>query len=204
MKKWAFFLVLLIIPAFSCFAGSFYSNIVVLSVDVQNFVTILLQMGITSYYVLTNNIAVIYEKRLDDQDTDYGINLTKNITKNFNSITVYTTIHDSDIVLMYIYKNDELIFLYNSKPGYFNGKDIPPKIENIDKLLEEFPFVTKEEIMNVLTSDETFADDLHKNIVEILKLPLHSVGFGYNYINDIEERKYFENTFNVKIETIGE
>jgi hypothetical protein len=204
MKKIAIFLALLLIPTFSCFAGSFYSNIVVLSVNAENFVPSLLQMGITAYYVLKNNIGVIFEDKIDEQSIEYGAILSKNISTIFNSITVYTTIHDSDVVFMYIYKNGQLIFSYNSAPGYFNGDDLPPQIENIDKLLLEYKDIDKEEFINVLNSNEIFADDLHGDIARILDLPPYSVGFGYTYLNDIDERNYFEEEFNVKVERIGE
>jgi len=205
MKKIVFFTVLSVSPFFPCFAGSFYSNIVVLSADVQNFHEILTQMDINAYYVLKDSVAVIYEENIDDQDIKYGMKLSKNISKIFNSIAVYTTVHDSDIVLMYVYKNDNLIFLYDSMPGYFNGEDIPPRIRFLDKLIEVFPFVSKEEMLNVLTTsiDELFAEELHERIINLLELPLFSVGFGYNFLNDTDERRYFEDDFQVRVDKIG-
>jgi len=76
MKKIVFVLVLLLVPSL-CFAGSFYTNIVVLSVGAEKFVPLLLQAGVTAYYVLKDNTAVIFEKRLDDQNIEYGAKLTK-------------------------------------------------------------------------------------------------------------------------------
>jgi hypothetical protein len=205
MKKSVFFTFFSVFLFFPCFAGSFYSNIVVLPADAQNFHEILTQMDINAYYVLKDSVAVIYEENIDYQDIKHGMKLTKDISKIFNSIAVYTTVHDSDILLMYIYKNDNLIFLYDSMPGYFNGEDIPPRIIFLDKLIEVFPFVSKDEMLNILKTsvDDLYAEELHERIINLLKLPLFSVGFGYNSLNDIDERRYFEDDFQIKINKIG-
>lgn len=200
MKKIVIILALLVIPVFSCFAGSFYSNIIVLSVEKAKLLSVLLQMGITAYYVYKDKISVIFEQKIDEQDIEYGINLTKYLSKNLNAITIYTTNHDSDILMMYIYKNGEELFFYDSDPGYFEGDDLPPKIEYIDRLLSEYKNIDKNELVNILNSEEVFADDLHGKIVEILNLPIYSIGLGYNYI--AAEKEEMEKFYKIKIEKI--
>jgi hypothetical protein len=200
MKKIVIIFVLLIIPAFSCFAGSFYSNIIVLSIEHEKLLSVMLQMGLAAYYVYKDKISVIFEQKIDEQDIEYGINLTKGLSEKLNSITIYTTNHDSDILIMYIYKNGEQLFCYNSDPGYFDGEDLPPQIEYIDRLLLEYKNVEKTEFINILNSEEIFADDLHKKMVEILNLPTYSIGLGYNSI--AIEKEEMENFYKIKIEEI--
>jgi hypothetical protein len=201
MRKIVIVLMLLVIPTFSCFAGSFYSNIIVLSVENEKLLSVLLQMGITAYYICKDKISVIFEQKIDEQDIGYGINLTKDLSEKLNAITIYTTNHDSDILIMYIYKNGEELFFYDSDPGYFEGEDLPPKIEYIDRLLLEYTDIDKNEFVNILNSDEVFADDLHGKIVEVLNLPTYSIGLGYNYI--VADKEGMENLYKIKIEKIG-
>ncbi|MHB9296584.1 hypothetical protein PilKf_02357 [Pillotina sp. SPG140] len=202
MKKIILISALLIIPAFSCFAGSFYSNVVVLSVE--NVVSVLLQMGITAYYIIKNKVTVIFEERIDEQDIGYGIKLTSEISKRLNTMAIYTTNHDSDVLIMYIYKNGQELFFYNSNPDYFEGEDVPSPIKNIDKLLLEYKNINKDELMNILTTDEIFADTIHMKIAEKLELPEYSVGYGFNfYANmDKEEIEGMENGYKIKIEKV--
>ncbi len=201
MKKIVIVIMLLLIPALSCFAGSFYSNIVVLSVEHEKVLSVLLQLGITAYYAFKGKTSVIFEQKIDEQDTDYGENLAKDLSEKLHAVTIYSTNHDSDILYMLIHKNGELLFSYDSAPGYFEGEDVPPKIEYIDKLLPEYQHVDKTEFVNILNSDEVFADDLHGKIAEILDLPAYSVGLGYNYC--VTEKEEMESFFDIKIEKVG-
>jgi hypothetical protein len=157
-------------------------------------------MGLTAYYVHKDKISVIFERKIDEQDIDYGTSLTKGLSEKLNSITIYTTNHDGDILIMYIYKNGEQLFYYNSDPGYFDGEDLPPQMEYIDKLLLEYKNVDKTEFINILNSEEVFADDLHSKIAEILNLPTYSIGLGYNSIT--MEREEMEKFYKIKIEEI--
>jgi hypothetical protein len=202
MKKFIIFLALLAIPTISCFAGSFYSNIVILSIKNEKVLPVLLQMGLTAYYVFKNDITVVFEEKIDEQDIEYGMSLTAKLSKDLNTIAVYSINHDSDVLVIDIYKNGQLIFLYNSDPGYFTDEDIPPQIEKIDELLMEYKNIDKNEFMDILTTEEVFADDIHIKIVELLVLPPYSVGYGYNYIEEVETREYMENEYKIKIEKI--
>ena len=206
MKKILIIFALLVIPAFSCFAGDFYSNIVVLSTESGKMLPVLLQMGITAFYAIKNNIGVIYEEKIDDQDIGYGINLASEISQKLNTTVFYSTNHDSDVLVVFVYKNGEELFFYNSNPGYFEGENTPPAIKNIDQLLLAYNSINKEEFLNILTTEEIFSEDIHRKIIEKLNLPEYSVDVGYNTLkcmdkSDIEE--ILENEYEIKIERIG-
>ena len=205
MKKVCAVLILLLIPAFSCFAGSFYSNIVVLSVESEKLIPVLLQMGITAYYVIKDRIGVIFEEKIDEQDIEYGAGLTSVLSKKLNTTAIYTTNHDSDVLYINIYKNGQEIFSYDSAPDYFEGGDTPPVISDIDKFLSEYENIDKQDFLNVLNSEEVFADDLHYKIAEKLSLPVYSVGLGYNFLSEAgeEEIRELENEYSIKVEQIG-
>jgi hypothetical protein len=206
MKKIMIILVLMVIPAFSCFAGSFYSNIVILSVEAEKILPILLQMGITAYYVMKNKICVIYENRIDEQDIGYGLKLTAELSQKLNSTAIYSTNHDSDVLIMYIYKNGQEIFLYNSNPEYFGDENMPLSMNKVDKLLLEYENINKEEFLEILNTEETFSEDIHYKIAEKLNLPEYSVNYGFNIINYMDEAELgeIESEYEIKIEKIGE
>jgi hypothetical protein len=203
MKKLIIILALLLIPAFSCFAGSFYSNIVLLPFESEKVLPLLLQMGITAYYAFKNKAGVIFEKRIEKQDVDYGIKLITELSQKLQTTAIYTTVYDSDVLLMYICKNAQPIFFYNSAPGYDNNPDLPPQIEYLDKLLLEYKNINKEELVNILNSREVFAENLHYKIANLLNLPPYSVQVGYNYLKENEITEELENIHSIKFEKTG-
>lgn len=201
MKKVFSILILLLIPALSCFAGSFYSNIVVLSTEAEKFIPVLVQMGIAAYYVLKDKTAVIFEEKIDEQDIEYGTGLTSELSIKLNTMAIYTTNHDSDVLYISVYKNGQELFSYDSAPDYFEGGSTPPEINGIDRLLSEYKNIDKQDFLDVLNSEEVFADDLHFKIVEKLSLPDYSVGLGYNYFTDMgaEEIQKIEHEYGIKV-----
>jgi hypothetical protein len=206
MKKLLIILALLVIPSVSCFAGSFYGNIVILSIEAEKIVPILLQMGLTAYYIIKNKICVLYEDRIDEQDIGYGLKLTAELSQQLNSTVIYSTNHDSDVLIMYIYKNGQEIFLYNSNPEFFGDENMPSSMNNPDKILLEYDNVNKEEFLEILNTEETFSEDIHYKIAEKLNLPEYSVNYGFNIIKymDKAELSEMENEYEIKIVKIGE
>lgn len=192
MKRGFVLLLLFLISAGSCFAGIFYSNIVVFAVEKDDLETVLSELDLTAYYTIQDYQGVVYEKIIDTQDTFYGIELSKTLSEKLGAVTVYTTNHDSDVLLIYIFKNGGLLFSYNSNPGYFTGEYIPPEISRIDTLLNEFISVDKEALIWILTSEEIFAEDIHWNLFELLRLPFYTIGLGYDYLNYIEDDEIAE------------
>ncbi|MDR2922204.1 MAG: hypothetical protein LBU85_02535 [Treponema sp.] len=206
MKKYFIVLLLLVIPVFSCFAGSFYSNIVILSAESEKILPVLINMGITAYYIIKNNSCTIYEEKIDEQNLGYGIKLTAELSKKLNTTAVYSTNHDSDVFIMYIYRNGQEIFFYNSNPDYFEGSDtIQPQIKNMDKLLIEYKNINKAEFTGILTSEETFSEDIHRKIAALLNLPEYSVDYGFMAFDymDESETKELEEEYGIQIKKTG-
>jgi hypothetical protein len=206
MKKILIILALLVIPSVSCFAGSFYGNIVILSIEAEKIVPILLQMGLTAYYVIKNKICVLYENRIDEQDIGYGLKLTAELSQQLNSTVIYSTNHDSDVLVMYIYKNGQEIFLYNSNPEFFGDENMPSSMNNPEKILLEYDNINKKEFLEILNTEETFSEDIHYKIVEKLNLPEYSVNYGFNIIKYMDKAALseLENEYEIKIVKIGE
>jgi hypothetical protein len=205
MKK-ILILLLLVIPASSCFAGSFYSNIVVLSNEITKILPILFQTGsIAAYYIIKDNTCVIYEKKLDEQDIGHGLKVTAALSQQLNTTVIYSTNHDSDVFLMYIYKNGKEIFLYNSDPEYFEGEKLLPSMNKVDKLLPEYRNIKKDDFFFFFYTKETFSEDIYYKIAEKLNLPEYSVNYGYNIIEymDEDELSEMEDEYEIKIEKIN-
>jgi hypothetical protein len=171
--------------------------------ETEKILPILIQMGITAYYVIKNEICVLYEKRIDDQDIEYGLRLTVELSQKLNSTVIYSTNHDSDVLIIYIYKNGQEIFFYNSAPEYFEGGNMPPSINNLDKLLLEWD-INKDDFINILNTEEIFSEDIHYKIVERLNLPEYSVNFGFNVIEYMGETEInrIESHYEIKVEKI--
>ena len=206
MKKAIIAVAILCIPLFSCFAGGFYSNIVLLVDDPKKIigtVLLLIMKELKAYYVsdFEKKSMVLYEEKLDDQNIKEGFKLAYSLSKSSKSITVYTTSHDGDVLVMIILKNGESLFAYNSNPGYFNGEDIPPMIKDIDKLLLEYKDVNREDLLAVLESTDLSSEDIHKQIVELLHLPGYSVDLGYQTLIHMDEQDKIElgNEYGIKI-----
>jgi hypothetical protein len=192
----------MLIPILSCFAGSFYSNIAVLTGNAENILPVIIELGITTYYIIKEKIGIIFEKKIDEQDISYGKDLSKNISQRIDGIIIYTTNHDSDILLIYIYKNGTEIFSYDSNPGYFKGDNAEPKIVGIDNFLNEFKGLTKEAIIEILETKEVFADYIHRKIIKLLNLPIFCY-FGYQNIEIDKEIYKVEQNYNVKINKLN-
>jgi hypothetical protein len=186
MKKAVLFCLFFAFPVFSSFAGSFYSNIVVLTENTNNLLAIVSQLGIVAYCIINKKWGIIFEQKIDKQDISYGKNLTKSISQKINGIVIYTTNHDSDILLVNMYKNGEEIFGYNSAPGYFEGKKIEPEIIGIENLLNEFNEINRETIIEILNTKEIFSDYIHRKLIKLINLPLYSM-WGYTVIENTDE-----------------
>lgn len=205
MKKIIIVLLLVFIPFGTCFAGEFYSNIVISPIDPEQLVLILSQLGVSAYYIVKNKTGVVCEQKIETQDARYGVELTKNLSEKTGSIAVYTSVYDSDIVTVYIFKNGRYIFAYHSNPGYFSGVETPPDIRNLDMLLQEFPDVDKEELLNILNARDIFTEETHWKISEMLGLPLYAVGPGYDIFSGLQEQEIreFETEHGITIKKIN-
>ena len=204
MKRSILIFLFIIIPVFSCFAGSFYSNIVIISQNSENLQSIISGLGITAYYIIKNGFCLLFEQKIDEQDTNYGQNLSKLISKEIDGIVLYTTNHDSDILLIYMYKNGSEIFSYDSNPGYFEGKEMEPKIFGIENILNEFIEINKVDLTNVLENEELFSDNIHLKFLKLLKFSGELINFcffGYTIIEyDKDNIEKIEQKYNINIQ----
>ena len=202
MKKVIIISLLFTVPFQICFAGIFYSNIVVTSTEKEPLEKVLSELDVTAYYTFQNSQGVIYEKTIDTQDILYGRKLSRELSEKLNTVTVYTTNHDSDVLFVYIFKNGRMLFAYNSNPGYFSGDDLLPEIIDMDVLLDEFTDVEKEALIHVLRSEEIFVEEIHWGLCDLFGLPVYSIGLGYDYLNYVEDNEMaeIEKEFNIQFE----
>jgi hypothetical protein len=161
-------------------------------------------MTITAYYIIKDKICVLYEKKIDEQDIGYGLKLCAILSEKLNKTVIYSTNHDSDVLIIYVYKNGKEIFLYNSDPEYFGDKKLPPSMNKIDNLLLEYDNINKNDFLKILTTKETFSEDIHYKIADKLSLPEYSVNYGYNIFEYMDEAELseMENEYEIKVEKI--
>ena len=181
MKKIFFIFSLLLLGTATCFAGSFYSNLVVVSTEGSLLASFLAGFGGFSAYVASKQgkHSVVYEKTIDEQNIEYGMFFASYLSETFHTTTIYATVHDSDILLLYFFRDGEQLFFYHSDPGYFIGKETPPVIDGIDELIAAFPAINRKVFLETLTDTDLDAEDIHEKIIALIDLPLWSLGIGY-------------------------
>jgi hypothetical protein len=134
---------------------------------------------------------VVGEERLDEQDTSWLEELTTTLSRTCSCSALGTIVHDSDILMLALATNGELIDAYNSCPGYFDGSpredDLRPRGGKPLELAEAFGAPDVQAIANVLSAGGpaaevggyTFEDDRLVDLCEALGAPRWAASFCY-------------------------
>ena len=187
-------LAILTVFASNGWAGNFYTNITVKGPGQIQVCDFLKARGRKAFVSKTvNGFTVVYDQGIDDQELPVLRTLLESISKHFQAPALAVLNHDDDILMYIFYNRGILVDEYNSSPGYFSGDILAKpsggdakklcfilgnieKVDKVDKILRK-PGGTKGYL---------FAIDRHRDLAEELGLPLFSVGFGYNYIEQGE------------------
>jgi hypothetical protein len=135
-------------------------------------------MDITAYYILHGDVAVIFDKKLEEEDADYGNNICRHFSQTFNCIAVYILTAN--------------IFKYIEDHEY----------DELKKIKRVFTF-KKERLLDIITyyrQGMIVPEEFWTSLADVFHIPL--LGVGYNALNDEETKKEIEDAWEEKIKKI--
>jgi len=174
--------------------GASYSNLTLHGPDRARIIQALEQRGRRAYVgPASDGFVVVFDEQSDD-NPDLGAELARELTAELRGLALATTVHDDDIFAYWLVRDGELVDQYLSRPGYFDGTDAPPEGGDAALLTAAFGAGNADAVERVLRApakegDYLFETGRHSDLAELLGLPGHSVGFGFNsvYQGDAEE-----------------
>lgn len=171
-----------------CFGGSFVSNMYIRGSSPENIGKIIIDDELQAYLLYDEKLpmqSVLCGKNSDTQDFNFAVKLAKKISGKLNSIVLVSQVYDGDILAMVLLENGEIVFQYNSFPGYFEGADKNPLIEGMNKLSETFK-ADSGNLKKIFEKDKNgeyvFAEEMLFDLVTLLKLPEYIAGVTYLYL----------------------
>lgn len=194
--------------------GSFYVNITA-KTTAKEAVNFLKSKSLSAYVMPTGEQqCVIYEEQCDTQDIAHMYELLVALTAEQDCSALGVLNHDDDMLfLMLCLKGefkadytcgisfDDMYAEYDEESDELGEED--KKLKEAEKneqakvmanaLSEAFAVADENAIVEVLTQDFVFANEIHVSLAEILDLPECSVGLGYNYIAHMqpEEKSHY-------------
>lgn len=200
---------------------NFYVNTTVRA-PAKNVVAFLEEYGAQAYVLPTQESeCVIYEKISDTQDIDYLNRLLESLTAKESCVGLGVANDDSDILYLTLWKNGDLESDYTCSMRFEDmyiefdedeSGDIISSSDRTKKVIElknnqmkekvikmsnalasAFDLVeVQDDILEVLTNEFVFAADIHKQLAEVLGLPMTSVGWGFKNIDTGESDEYLD------------
>ncbi len=194
--------------------GSFYVNITA-NTPAKEAVSFLKSKGSSAYVMPTKDQqCVIYEQECDTQDIAHMYELLIAQTAEQDCSALGVLNHDDDMLFLMLCAKGEFKADYTCGISFEEmyeeyDEDAEEPSEEVDELKaaekqkqarvmakalsEAFTVTDKEAILNALTQDFVFVNEIHASLAEILDLPECSVGLGYNYIVSMqpEEKSHY-------------
>jgi len=174
--------------------GSFYSNITLHGPEHARIVQALETRGRQAYVgPRTDGFVVVFDEGIDD-DPDQAPGLARELSGELGGVALAATIHDDDVFRYTLARDGQVVDEYNSRPGFSTGQHSPPQGGNAELLASTFGAGNAAAVERILRApskegDYLFETARHRDLAEVLGLPPHSVGYGYNYVyqGDAEE-----------------
>lgn len=178
--------------------GAFYTNITLKGPAQAEIVELLEREGMDAFVSPTSNgCTVVFDERSETRSEALS-ELAMRLSDVFSCPALAVLVHDSDILMTFLFEAGKLTDEYNSAPDYFDddGDGSPPSGGNASRLSAAFGRAEREnEVRAILQShvpyDEVedaignpylFAENRHHALVEALGLPVWSVSMGYRYL----------------------
>jgi hypothetical protein len=116
--------------------GTFVTNLHVRNADRDAVIAALRSLGAVPAYVRGspgNTWTSVFPEAADQNEAQLS-EMASNLSKALNRPVIAFLVHDSDILLYWLYDGGRELDRYNSAPGYFTGEQAPPKGGNPDML----------------------------------------------------------------------
>ena len=183
--------------------GTTYANITLKGPKAQDILQELGNQGRSAFVSPTeDDLTTIYEMDSDEGDSIILTDLAEDLSGYFGCPALAVQTVDEELFRYWLYADGELLDTYESPAQSLNpeGRDAPKKQGGKPELLAQLfnNDATKEEIIDILHCPDqdcgfSLAVDRHLSLVELLGLPMCSVGFGFcdldsgEYPEDLDE-----------------
>ena len=183
--------------------GTTYSNITLKGPKAQDILQELGNQGRSAFVSPTeDDLTTVYDMDSDEGDTQALTDLAEDLSGYFGCPALAVQTLDEELFNYWLFCDGELLDSYKSPSqsldpeGKGNGKSIGGKPELLAQLFNND--ATREEIIDILHCPDqdcgfSLAVDRHLSLVELLGLPMCSVGFGFcdldsgEYPEDLDE-----------------
>ena len=179
--------------------GLFYTNTTLRLAD-QNPVIDFMKTNRRTGYIspVINGYVVVFDRETEDQNETAITKLTSKFSRQLKCVAFTVLILDGDIFAYWLYRNGKWLDKYNAIPNYFDDKvDSAPTGGNASKLCEALDvleaFAAVQHLFDRLYRgnvddvwDEGFliGEDVHRQFVKVLGLPVISVETGFYTIEN--------------------
>jgi hypothetical protein len=170
--------------------GNFYANIVIPDSDVGRVASAVDELGRRAYVATDGKATVVLDERCDKQDLDELQRLARELSKKLGGVALATCNHDDDVLWYALASNGGIVDTYESNPGYFEGGPDTPKGGDAALLCDAFDAAGKESDVDALLrrapQDFAFEVDRHRELLELLGLPVEIALLGFGYVSEGE------------------
>jgi hypothetical protein len=183
--------------------GTTYANITLKGPKAQDILQELGNQGRSAFVSPTEDgLTTIYEMDSDEGDSIILTDLAEDLSGYFGCPALAVQAEDEELFRYWLYADGELLDTYKSPAQSIDpeGKDNPKSKGGKPELLAQLfnTDATREEIIDILHCPDqdcgfSLAVDRHLSLVELLGLPMCSVGFGFcdldsgEYPEDLDE-----------------
>jgi hypothetical protein len=183
--------------------GLSYEHITLMGPPEATIVDYLAQSGRHGYISPTmDGITVVYDQSSAMDDSSL-LELAADLSQHFNCPALATFIHDSSVMIFYLYEAGQLTDTYNSLPGYFDDSQDDPTPQGGDAARLCAAFEVSDAIAAVqevlrhhydlekggAMADHWLAEERHTKLASALGLPSFVAYIGYDAIaeGDVDE-----------------
>lgn len=163
--------------------GTVYSNITLKGPQPRDVIQELGSQGRSAFVVVSENgLTTVYEMDSDEGESHILQNLAEDLSGCFGCPAFAVQVMDEHVLCYWLYDDGQLVDAFALEQG---AQPLAGKISSCEFLVEHFNTdASAEEVAEILArSDheggETLAVDRHLSLVELLDLPLCSVGFSF-------------------------
>ena len=170
--------------------GNFYNNITLKTSDVDRVIGVLEANQCNAYVLPVEEAVVVFDQACDEQIIPLEP-LTALLSRELSTSAMAVYDHDDDILGYLLYTNGAKVDAYDSRPGYFEGNDLPPAGGDAGLLSAALGSpASKDAIQAILHPAKLplLAFEQHTQLVTALGLPKGAVGSGFRYLSDPPER----------------
>lgn len=138
---------------------------------------------------------VVFERSMDDQNTAYIESFGAALTSVLKCAAVAVTLHDDDVLRIWLFNKGRIRDRYNSLPSYFDtdAEPSPPSGGDAKLLCKTFErLYCEQRIQQLLRANLPNGDlpevpgelERHAAITSELEMPREAVGLGYSAIRE--------------------